>query len=655
MSLIFLKILRKKFGIKIFALFTIFTFVISFAFTAFFIHHESRSLTDTLIKKGKLLAKILAHNSRIGVFSENEELLKDPVDGIFQQEGVLEVLVFNMEGKLLKKEKRPGISPHKIAVKDNKRSRIKIFEQLKATLSPFYFEDDKTLKFWSPVISGSRYSMEESLYFEEEPSQPKDRVIGFVRIMVDKELLNKQLNDLLLKGIMIGLIFLAVGSGVIYLMAKGITRPLNRLIEGVKTLGRGGVVKRVPVETKDEIGRLAHAFNTMYKSLKRREAEKQQLEEQLRHAQKLEAIGTLAGGIAHDFNNILTVIQSSAQLISMDLDSAHPHYELVEEIEARTQIAAHLTQQLLGFARGGKYEIKIFNLNDEVQASATAFGRTKKEINIHFNLQEDLPPIQADVGQIEQVLINLYVNAAQAMPDGGDIFLETRIMTNKDIKGKHFRIEPGNYILLSVKDTGLGMDKETQARIFEPFFTTRRMGRGTGLGLASVYGIIKSHKGHIEVESQLGRGTTFKIYLPVSKKKITEPAKTARKMSTGTETILVVDDEDPVLKVSVRALHRMGYTVLEAKGGHEAVEIYKANKDKIDLVILDMVMPDMGGGKVYDRLKAINQDIKVLLCSGYSIDGQASKILERGCNGFLQKPFDMKELSGRIREIVEKG
>jgi len=210
-------------------------------------------------------------------------------------------------------------------------------------------------------------------------------------------------------------------------------------------------------------------------------------------------------------------------------------------------------------------------------------------------------------------------------------------------------------VLLSVTDTGVGMDKETRERIFDPFFTTRKMGRGTGLGLASVYGIIKAHKGYIEVESEKGRGTTFKISFPVSEKEVAKPAKIADKVIKGTETILLVDDEAPVLKVGTRILSTLGYTVLEAKSGQEAVDIYKANKDKIDLVMLDVIMPDMGGGKVYDLLKKVNPDIKVLLCSGYSIDGRSTEILERGCDGFIQKPFDVKKLSGTIRGILEKG
>lgn len=361
----------------------------------------------------------------------------------------------------------------------------------------------------------------------------------------------------------------------------------------------------------------------------------------------------MAGGIAHNFNNILAVIQGNAELIVMDLEPSNPYCELLKEIKKQTKTGSILTRQLLGFARSGKYEIEPINLNDVVKENSTTFGRTKKEVAIHLNLKEDLPPIEADIGQIEQVLMNLYVNAAHAMPGGGDLRLETRSVTHEDIEHKPFRIEPGDYLLLSVTDTGVGMDKETQERIFDPFFTTKEMGRGTGLGLASVYGIIKGHKGYIDVESEKGRGSTFKIYLPVSKKEFAEPARLSVQPIQGSETILLVDDEESVLKLGARVLSKLGYAVLEAENGHEALDLYKIHKDTIALVILDMIMPDMGGGKVYDLIKEISPDVRVLFSSGYSVDGEASEILQRGCNGFIQKPFGIKDLSQKMREILD--
>jgi PAS domain S-box-containing protein len=383
-------------------------------------------------------------------------------------------------------------------------------------------------------------------------------------------------------------------------------------------------------------------------------SERKWMEAQLLQAQKMEAIGTLAGGIAHDFNNLLMVIQGNASLMLLNVDPSHPHYEMLLSIEKQVQSGSKLTNQLLGYARKGKYEIKVIQLNQLVEETSKTFGRTRKEITIHRELADNLFSIEGDPGQIEQVLMNLFVNAADAMPEGGDLFLKTRNTSHWDIKGKLYQPTPGDYVLLTIADTGIGMDTKTLERIFDPFFTTKELGRGTGLGLASVYGIIKGHDGYIAVESEKGQGTTFRIYLPASSGKVLETVKMPDLLVKGTGTILLVDDEELVLEVGKGFLKVMGYIVLTARGGREALETYKKHQDAIALVILDIVMPSMKGGEVFDRLKEINPDVKVLLSTGYSIDGEATKILERGGKGFIQKPFDIKQLSQSIRAVLEK-
>jgi PAS domain S-box-containing protein len=383
--------------------------------------------------------------------------------------------------------------------------------------------------------------------------------------------------------------------------------------------------------------------------------EPKRLEAQLQHAQRMEAIGTLAGGIAHDFNNVLMGIQGHTSLVSLHTDPDHPHFEHFKGIEDMVQRGAELTRQLLGFARGGKYEVRATNLNELIEKSSEMFGRTKKEINIHTKHQKGIWPVEVDQAQIEQVLLNLYVNAWQAMPDGGDLYVETRNVVLDKSYARTFGIESGNHVKISVTDTGVGMDKETQQRIFDPFFTTKEMGRGTGLGLSSAYGIIRNHGGIINVYSEKDQGATFTIYLPASGKEvITEQKKIGEEVLRGTGTILLADDEDQILHVGEKMLGEMGYEVLLAASGTEAVETYEKYKDKIDLVILDMIMPGMGGGEAYDKIKEKNPNVKVLLSSGYSLNGQATEILERGCDGFIQKPFNVKELSWEIREILEK-
>jgi PAS domain S-box-containing protein len=381
-------------------------------------------------------------------------------------------------------------------------------------------------------------------------------------------------------------------------------------------------------------------------------SQEKQLEKQLIQSQKMEAIGTLAGGIAHDFNNLMTTIQGNVSLILSDTDGSYPHYEYLKNIEKQIESGSTLTSQLLGYAKKGKFRVRSIDLNRLVKETSNAFGRARKEISIQQELAEELSSIEVDQGQIEQVLLNLYVNSADAMPGGGDLVLQTRNVTHQDIKIRNYSPQKGKYVLLVVADSGEGMTKEIQERIFDPFFTTKDMGMGTGLGLASVYGIIKSHKGYINVKSARGKETTFYLYFPASGKKVSKQPAEAGEIFKGSGTVLLVDDEEMVLDVGVRLLQKLGYTVLQAGSGRTALKIYKKNKDLIDLVILDIIMPDMSGGEVFDRIKKIKPNVRVLLASGYSIDGQARDILNRGCEDFIQKPFSLMQLSQKISKII---
>jgi PAS domain S-box-containing protein len=386
----------------------------------------------------------------------------------------------------------------------------------------------------------------------------------------------------------------------------------------------------------------------------RQERERTHLEAQLVQAQKLEAIGTLAGGIAHDFNNILMAIQGRASLMLLHEGDESPYGEDLRAIEGLVARAADLTKQLLGFARGGKYEVKVTDLNELISKNSEIFGRTKKEVKIHRRFAEGLWMVKVDRGQIEQVLLNLYVNAWQAMPGGGELYLQTENVVLDETYVKPFKVTRGNYIKVTVTDTGVGMDEETQQRIFEPFFTTREFGRGTGLGLAMVYGIVKNHGGIINVYSEQGHGTTFTIYLPASGTDVTGEEQASAEIVRGEGTILLIDDEEMIREVGVRILEALGYRVIAAGSGDEAMEVYRERSGEIDLAIVDMIMPGVSGGAVFDRLRGINPKVKVLLASGYSLNGEARGILERGCDGFIQKPFDVRVLSRKVREIMDK-
>jgi len=387
---------------------------------------------------------------------------------------------------------------------------------------------------------------------------------------------------------------------------------------------------------------------------KETEKERENLKIQLQQSQKMESMGTLAGGIAHDFNNLLMSIQGRTSLMLMNKNVSHPDVQYLREIEDYIDSAARLTRQLLGFAKGGKYEVLPTDLNELIKKQNRMFGRARKEIAIRGKYEKDLWTVAIDRGQIEQVLLNLYVNAWQAMPTGGDLQIETRNITLDEDEIKPYQVKPGRYVKISVADTGIGMDRAIQEKIFDPFFSTKEPGTGTGLGLASAYGIIKNHGGFINVHSEKNHGSTFNLYLPVSEKEIVEKMELEGDMVNGFETILFVDDEEMIIEVIEDLFDRLGYKVLIAGGGKEAIEIYGKNKERIDMVVLDMIMPDMSGAETYDRLKEINPGIKVLLSSGYSIDGQAADILDRGCSGFIQKPFKMKELSQKLRNILDE-
>lgn len=385
---------------------------------------------------------------------------------------------------------------------------------------------------------------------------------------------------------------------------------------------------------------------------KQEEKNRKLLEEQLQQAQKLESLGTLAGGIAHDFNNLLMGIQGRIDLMKNNLSGDHPHNEQLQNIEDCVERAASLTSRLLGFARGGKYELQPANVNKLIESSINIFGRAKKEITITTHFDQRGCIIDASSNQIEQVLLNLLVNSAQAMDGNGTISISTCHITMNELESGYHALQPGRYVRITLTDTGKGIAKEHLSKIFDPFFTTKSLGGGTGLGLSMVYGIIKNHLGAIAVESELGQGACFTIYLPESQQRPPEETHPVQKTEQGSELVLLVDDEAMITGVGKEMLAVLGYKVLTASSGFEAINIVKERANEIDLVIIDMIMPKMSGGELFDQLMQINPDLKTVLSSGYSVEGDAQKILDRGCCGFIQKPFNLSKLSEKIREIL---
>jgi PAS domain S-box-containing protein len=391
--------------------------------------------------------------------------------------------------------------------------------------------------------------------------------------------------------------------------------------------------------------------------------DRKQLVDQLRQSQKLQAVGELAGGVAHDFNNLLMVVKGHAEMLLDRLprgsaDRQNPALQNVEQIQQAAERAAALTRQLLAFSRMQVLQPRVLDLNEVVAGMIQMVSRViGANIELAFLPGANLGRVKADPSQIEQVALNLVVNARDAMPDGGRLTIETsNVQLERDYATQHAVVDPGPYVMLTVSDSGTGMDAATKARIFEPFFTTKSQGRGTGLGLATVYGVVKQSGGYVWVYSELGHGTTFKVYLPMvqAPAEKSAPEKTVQGHEPGTETILFVEDEQSVRELVSEYLSARGYQVLDAADGQQALEIAAAHPGKIQLLITDVVMPRLSGRELAARLTAARPNLKVLYISGYTDDSVFRHGVLQGGMDFLQKPFNLKALAAKLREVLER-
>ena len=390
---------------------------------------------------------------------------------------------------------------------------------------------------------------------------------------------------------------------------------------------------------------------------KRAEEALHRSEEQLRQALKMEAVGKLAGGVAHDFNNLLTAITGHSEMCLRRLTPDNSLYRHVEQIKKAGDRAAALTRQLLAFSRKQILQPEVLDLNHIVVELSKMLQRLiGEDIDLLMGLAADLGKVKADPNQLEQVLMNLVVNARDAMPKGGKLTIETsNVHLSEEFADHHVSVPPGHYVMLAVSDSGCGMDAETQARIFEPFFTTKEVGKGTGLGLATVYGIVKQSEGSIWVYSEVGRGTTFKIYLPSVEGHVKEVAAGIEDLELlrGAETVLVVEDEEVVREMATEILRESGYHVLEAKHANEALTLAAQYDGEIHLMLTDVVMPQMSGRDLAEQLTPLRPDMKVLYMSGYTDDAIVHHgVLEEG-TAFIGKPFSIDALALKVRETLD--
>jgi signal transduction histidine kinase/ActR/RegA family two-component response regulator len=463
----------------------------------------------------------------------------------------------------------------------------------------------------------------------------------------------ERLNQLLLG---LGLVAVLAGGTLVYLISDTFTRPLAALLEGVHALEEGNFAHPIEARGSDELAEVTRAFEGMRRTLQRNEAQREQLEEQLRQSQKMEALGRLAGGVAHDFNNLLTVIKGHSELLFDRMKPADVFYGSTQQIMKTADRAASLTRQLLAFSRMQVLQPRILDLNTLVADMSKLLRRlVREDIEFGFRLGDSLGRVKADPGQIEQVLLNLTVNASDAMPQGGKLTIETKkLKVDAAYANARPPLRPGQYVQLVVTDNGHGMDATTMSRIFEPFFTTKESGKGTGLGLATVYGVVRQSGGFIWVESSPGNGARFEIYLPrVSEKEdaISYERASARSKG-GSETVLVVEDEDEVRSLASEFLRSAGYSVLTAKDGVEALEISERLGGAIQLLLTDVVMPKMRGTELARELQARFPRLRVVYMSGYlEQDACSGKILEKAI--VLQKPFSRDSLVREIGDAFE--
>jgi len=481
-----------------------------------------------------------------------------------------------------------------------------------------------------------------------------------VQVELSRAEVLKPAREFLARFSVIAFAILVVGFAGVWLVVRRITIPLRGLTAASEAFSRGDYGSRVEVPRHDELGRLAEAFNHMagrvqetHVHLEAKVEELKRTREQFAQAQRMEAVGRLAGGIAHDFNNLLTVILGEADLALAGKSDDYP--DAMRQIRKAGDRAADLTRQLLAFSRQQLIEPTVFNLNDMVQDLNKMIARLIGEnITLVTRAEASRPIVRADRGQIEQVIMNLAVNARDAMPGGGRLVIETRSLhIDQQFANTRPEMQPGEFVVVSVTDTGSGMTDEVKAHIFEPFFTTKDRSRGTGLGLATSYGIAKQAGGHLAAYTELGVGTTMRLYLP-SAEPVPRPAPVSPAGEVGgNETILLVEDDPGVRKIATRILTTRGYQVRGVENGEAAIALLEGYADPVDLLLSDVVLPGMSGREVAARVRAMRPGIKVLFASGYTDDVILQHLLDTGDEVILQKPFTDADLTRKVRAVLD--
>ncbi len=618
--------------------------ILSFSILA----RQRDQLYSQAVKMGKISLNYFATNANIPLLNDDILRLNRLIKDALTVDGILYAAIVDRQNTI-----KAHIDPNNIGMTLEKFQSKQVSKDENVT----YFRYN--LPSGTPVLNLSR------------PVTLRDKELGTVHVGLSLEFINDVIYWESLSIVLLSFLIVLLGIAIAVVLGISFSRPISRLAGATREIGKGNLQYRIAMDRKDEFGDLASAFNHMADELDKKvsanirlfaariqaEKEARELEEQLRQSQKMEAVGQLAGGIAHDFNNSLTLIKVCSQLALQEIKKEDPVREKLLQIDEATKRSGDLARQLLTFSRREIVEMKVLDLNQVLTNLNKMLRRViGEDIEFTTRLAGSLGRIKADPGQIEQIIVNLTVNARDAMPGGGKLVLETaNVILDEEYARTHVHVTTGPYVLLSVRDTGTGMTPEVKEHIFEPFFTTKEEGKGTGLGLFMVYGIVQKYDGHIVVESGPEGDTAFHIYFPQANEGV-EAAREEipeKKIPRGGETVLVVEDDENLRRLIAEALKQQGYKTLEAANGGEGLLVFDKNRQEIGLIVTDIVMPVMNGFELTDLIKPVSPQTKAIYISGYPENPALQKRSLNPDANFLQKPFSSEDLAIKVRRILD--
>jgi|GEM_PF-5494924 hypothetical protein len=646
--------MKGTFKARVFRNIVLLVLVVSCSFAFLYAGRQRKLLEEELIRHGTTMAAVFASNLRLGLYSESDIFLMEPVYKILEQEEILQAAVYTSDGRLLKREGRTDIA--------DLEDPAQVVAKIREVKSPVYFNGTQYSEFWSPVFYYRSRISNDSGFF---PTPTGEKVLlGFVKLSLSRKNLIEGTKSIIFGTVVVTVVFIFVGGVIAYYVAAKVTTPLRSLISEIRAMERDGI-KKVPLEGDAEIAELAATFNNMAEAIKKREVEQQKAEKEKRklermyyQAQKIEALGRLAGGIAHDFNNILTVILSNVELARMR--AAESISEYVERVLTAVERGKGMVKNLLQSYRGIPANSKPLNLGWIVKETVRLLDRdVDKKIKVRVDVMPGLWSVYANPVQLQEVVMNLYLNARDAivsLMEKGETSREYFIcltVDNVEVSDRYtdsnLQVSRGEFVRLTVTDNGCGMDEETVSHAFDLFFTTKG-DKGSGIGLSTVYEIVNQHGGWIDVKSEPNTGTTFRVYLPRWKGDSTvEEAEIPEEPLGGSETILLVDDEQYIADAAKEMLECLGYTVLLAYSGEDALQIYREEAGSIDLIVLDMIMPGLSGAEVLRRVKQIDSDAKIIISSG--TEGQLPDRIAPDIE-VISKPYTLNELARKIRGVL---